>query len=103
MKGVYLIHFEEKFKHAQHYLGYADNIQNRINRHKSSRGATLIKFVLAAGIKINLVRVWQDKDREFERKLKNRSHIPKLCPICGNPKSYEKPILSRNRVKIIEQ
>lgn len=37
MKGVYLLHFEPRYKHAGHYLGYAEDIERRVDEHR--RGA----------------------------------------------------------------
>ena len=81
---VYLIHFQIKLHHAQHYLGFVErNLKQRIKKHKSGSGAKLLAALNRAGIAWDVVRVWQDGDRHFERKLKNRKKARCLCPVCG--------------------
>jgi predicted GIY-YIG superfamily endonuclease len=84
--GIYLIHLDPPYKHAKHYLGYADDIEPRIRAHSLGRGARLTQVARDAGIIMILVRIWEGADRTTERKFKNRSHVPMLCPICqGEP------------------
>lgn len=80
---VYLIHFERKLYHAQHYIGFTDvPLIDRVERHLAGNGSKLLRAVTKAGIEWEVVRVWQDKDRKFERKLKNQKNSKLLCPIC---------------------
>lgn len=82
---VYLICFEEKLAHAQHYIGFADHdLEQRIKKHKSGQGARILKACNERGIKWEVVRVWEDGDRTFERKLKNQKNSKCLCPKCKN-------------------
>lgn len=82
MAGVYLIHFSPSYKHAGHYLGWADNIERRVALHQSGAGARLTQVAVQAGCKLILARVWADGDRTLERHLKNRHNAPALCPLC---------------------
>ena len=41
MTGVYLIHFAPAYKHAKHYLGYAEDIDARLQAHRDGHGAGL--------------------------------------------------------------
>lgn len=81
---LYLLHFSEPLAHARHYLGYcADGeLEQRLERHRSGRGARIMAAVEAAGIKWRVVRTWEDGDRTEERRLKVRAHIALLCPLC---------------------
>lgn len=80
---VYLIHFERKLKHAQHYLGFVESdLEQRLERHRSGQGAKLMKAVIAAGIPWEVVKVWPDGDRNFERSLKNKRKSRCFCPKC---------------------
>ena len=80
---VYIIHFEEKLKHAQHYIGFVENdLQQRIERHLANQGSKLLAAVNKAGIKWEVVKVYENVDRAFERKLKNRKGARHLCPKC---------------------
>jgi len=79
---IYLIHFAEKFKHVQHYIGWTTNLDGRFERHTNGRGSRLLQFVSAAGISFEVVRTWKG-DRKFERKLKKQKQGPRLCPVCS--------------------
>ena len=79
---VYLLHFDRPLKHAQHYLGWAKDHMDRVNTHMGGRGAKIVAAAVAAGIQAELVRTWPNRDRGFERKLKNRKNARGLCPVC---------------------
>lgn len=80
---VYLIHFETKLAHAQHYIGYTDDLDKRIARHRSGRGAKLLAALNLKRIRWWINRVWFKVDKSFERALKNRKNASKLCPHCN--------------------
>ena len=80
--AVYLLHFDKPLKHARHYLGYADDIEARLERHRAGNGSRLMAVVTKAGITWQLVRTWSG-DRAFERRLKSRHNTPALCQICN--------------------
>lgn len=84
--GVYLIHLERPYKHARHYIGFARNIEARLDHHRRGSGANFLKVVTRAGIPWHLVRVWAGQDKTFERRIKGRS-ATRLCPEC-NPESW---------------
>lgn len=79
---VYLLHFDKPLHHARHYVGYCDNLENRLERHAKGNGSKLMAAVSKAGIGFKLVRVWLDADRNRERWLHNKKNSPQLCPIC---------------------
>ena len=78
---VYLLHFEPSFKHASHYLGWALDVHKRVDEHLSGNGANLVKHAVDAGCHVELVRVWENEDRNFERSLKVTS-LHRHCPKC---------------------
>lgn len=80
---VYLIHFEEKYHHAGHYLGYTKHLWFRIITHRANMGAKLLRAVNHAGINWVVVRTWTVDSQDLERKLKSFKNSPKLCPICN--------------------
>jgi predicted GIY-YIG superfamily endonuclease len=83
--GCYLLHFQKPISPAhtcQHYVGWAEDIQQRIAEHRAGRGARLTQVAKERGIDFAVVRVWPDTERTHERKLKNRKNAPRLCPIC---------------------
>lgn len=80
----YLIHFEQPFGHAEHYLGYAKNMYNlalRIKHHRDGNGANLMRHVGKAGIDWHVVRIWPNGDQTFERSLKV-TNVKRNCPEC---------------------
>lgn len=80
---VYLIHFDQKLCHAQHYIGFCEKgLESRLEYHRSGRGSKLLKAVAEKGIGFGVVRTWDEGDRNFERKLKNQKNAKKLCPVC---------------------
>ncbi len=82
MKGtVYLLHFHQRYKHAGHYLGFAQDLDARIKLHRRGRGARLVQVVNQAGISWHVVRTWPG-DRQLEQRLKGQHNGCRLCPIC---------------------
>ena len=90
MGYVYLIHFDQPMAHAKHYLGYTDNIEERLLRHGTGNGSKIMHAVNKAGIGWQHVRTWNDVDRNFERQLKNQKNAPRLCPVCSPGKRRKK-------------
>ncbi len=79
---VYLLHFVPAYRHARHYLGFADDLPARLHTQASGRGARLVAVALAAGCQISLVRLWPGT-RDDERRMKNQRAVPRLlCPAC---------------------
>lgn len=82
---VYLLHFERPLcpgRHtAQHYLGWALDLDVRLAAHRAGRGARLTQIAVERGIGFEVVRTWPG-DRTLERKLKNRKESPRFCPLC---------------------
>jgi len=85
---VYLIHFHRRIGNhtnprgqAQHYLGYASRLWDRMTEHEVGNGAAIMAYLAQQGIGWSLVRTW-DGGRKLERKLKNRKNASHLCPIC---------------------
>ena len=85
--GVYkrsdLIHFSPAYKHAKHYVGYADDIGKRVAEQRAGTGARLCQVAVAAGCHLVLARVWPGQTRRFERQIKNHKNAPRHCPICA--------------------
>ncbi len=78
---IYLLHFSEKYRHAGHYLGWADDLAARLAQHANGQGARLTSVIAAAGLSFECVRTWAGTRRD-ERKLKERRCAPLLCPVC---------------------
>ena len=100
MCAVYLIHFEQPIKDGhpcQHYLGYANNLEKRIEHHR--RGTSKVRLMEVAkerGIDFVVARVWENGDRELERKLKRQKNGRNLCPICCPREDQIPPDVARD-------
>lgn len=82
---VYLIHFEKPLHHASHYIGFSKNsltFKNRIQHHRNGTGAKILKELNRLGINWEVVRIWKNKDGNFERQLKNMKNSKRYCPKC---------------------
>jgi hypothetical protein len=92
--AVYLIHFNRRYRHARHYMGFCetDDISARMERHRSGNGARLMAAVFGAGIAVRIARLWRGRkaDRTFERKLKNCYRLADLCPLCSGPRAHRR-------------
>jgi hypothetical protein len=81
---LYLLHLLPAYRHARHYLGFADcsGLPKRLGDHARGRGARLVAVALGAGCRFELVRLWPGS-RTDERRLKNQRAVPRLlCPVC---------------------
>lgn len=82
---LYLLHFDPKFRHAQHYLGFTQDgrIEARLAEHCSGKGARIVTAAFEAKCKVFLVRTWPEYGRTHERAFKRASHLKGLCPMCS--------------------
>lgn len=81
---VYLIHFDQPYYHARHYLGTTNDLEHRLEQHRRGRrygGARLMEVVTSLGITWRVARLWSG-GREVERQLKAWKNSCRLCPIC---------------------
>jgi len=79
---IYLLHFEQPYQHAQHYLGWAIELESRLADHAAGRGARLLAVVRSAGISWRLARTWEGT-RARERQIKRQGGLSRSCPLCG--------------------
>ena len=91
---VYLIHFERPYRHAQHYLGSACDVDKRCKEHAAGTGARLMQVIGEAGIPWRVVRLW-DGGRLEERALKRRHSGRSLCPVCQSEVRHDLSIHGR--------
>lgn len=90
---VYILHFNQAYKHARHYIGYTEQPVRRIAHHRAGTGARLTQVLKEHGIGFVVARVWVG-DKTLERKLHKRGGS-RLCPVC-NP-TYKSARLKRDR------
>jgi predicted GIY-YIG superfamily endonuclease len=78
---VYLIHFDDPYKHAKHYTGWTTDLCQRLVAHAQGKaGARLMEVVAEAGITWALARVERGTRRK-ERARKGRT-ASVWCPMC---------------------
>jgi predicted GIY-YIG superfamily endonuclease len=92
---VYLIHFarpvgdlDNPRGQARHYLGWAQDVEARLDAHAAGNGARLMQVIVEAGIDWQLARTWPGS-QEVERRLKRQHNAPRLCPLC-NPEGWRR-------------
>lgn len=78
---VYLIHFDQPLHHAQHYVGFTENLAQRLHEHDTN-GSPLIRAINQAGIPWRVSRIWENVKQGYERYLKDQKNIRRFCPIC---------------------
>lgn len=82
---VYLLHFDQPYKHARHYVGWtrsSRSLKSRLAAHEAGRGARLLAVVREAGIGWQLARMWPGS-RARERQIKRQGGHARKCPLCG--------------------
>ncbi len=79
---VYLLHFDQRYEHAGHYTGWADDLDQRLAQHQRGAGARLVEVITQAGIGFRVARLWPGASRARERSLKNSGGASRYCPIC---------------------
>src|SRR5260370_3554788 len=62
VKKVYLIHLDHALKHAKHYLGFSEDVQDRVQQHRNVRGATFMKAIIKEVTTVHVSRIC-DGDR----------------------------------------
>lgn len=87
---AYLVHLHAPFGHAQHYLGWSEQLGHRLGHHAAGTGSNLLRHVRLAGITWSLVRVWPGATRTTERQLHDRGGASRLCPFCC---SADRPVI----------
>lgn len=71
------------------YLGYAEDLEARIERHRKGSGARLVAVFVENWIGFTIARTWPG-DRKEERRINNLKNSPRLCPICRQSKKEAK-------------
>lgn len=90
---VYLLHLSRPMKHAQHYIGWAQNFEGRMAHHRGGSGARFTQVAVERGIDLIVARTWDQGDRSFERRLKNWHKSSDFCPICNPDTAMKRMIL----------
>lgn len=100
---VYLICLSRPFGHMRHYIGWSSCPRRRLYHHRRGTGAHVLKFVVAAGIKLRIVRQWPEATRLFERYLKMRREAAYFCPRCRAAKMRRRRRAARARRELLKK
>lgn len=105
---VYLLHYKDALPRgvsatgtvleARHYLGFTNDLVERVIQHAEGHGARFTQVCHERGIDFALARTWDGAGRYVERRLKKYKKARKLCPIC-DPDALERMRLE-NRSEI---
>lgn len=82
--------------HAQHYVGSSPYLARRLQQHRHSKGAALLRHANKLGVAWHVSRVWifdrEIDGTEFERWVKYQKRGPDFCPACrANYRRIRKP------------
>ena len=61
---VYLLHFDRSYRHARHYIGFTQNLEQRLEEHRAGRGSPLVAAAIADGIDFQLAAIWEGDRHE---------------------------------------
>lgn len=50
----------------------------------------MLAVAVDRGIEFDVVRVWDNKDKRWERRVKNYKHSALLCPVCSGQSAYNR-------------
>jgi predicted GIY-YIG superfamily endonuclease len=78
---IYLLCFTRPYKHARHYVGWTEDLLDRLDTHAKGRGARLVEVIIQAGIGFTLVRTCEGT-RRTERAIKHAGGAVRYCPAC---------------------
>jgi predicted GIY-YIG superfamily endonuclease len=78
---IYMLHFDQPYRHARHYTGWTEDLLDRLDRHATGHGARLVEVITQAGIGFTLVRICEGT-RRTERAIKNAGGAVRYCPAC---------------------
>ena len=86
MSWIYVLHFDEKLSHAQHYVGCTDNLRGRLNAHATGAGSRICRELMKRGIAWHLGGLYETSHRnmrKLERGLKDQKHASRYCQLCN--------------------
>jgi hypothetical protein len=78
---IYTLCFHQPYRHARHYVGWTEDLLDRLDQHATGHGARLIEVITHAGIGFTLVRI-REGTRRQERAIKNAGGAVRYCPAC---------------------
>jgi predicted GIY-YIG superfamily endonuclease len=83
VRGVHLIHLDERVFGGQHYCGYSGKLDQRLHQHLDGLGSHYTRAAHRRGIAMYVVRVWPEAGKDVEWRIKHTGNGPvAFCPRC---------------------
>ncbi len=102
---IYIIHFDTRLSHAEHYVGSTNTLEARLKAHAKGYGARITKELKTQRTNWRLSTLYHARNqthREIEARIKKQKNTPAFCKICTEqprvPKgcdSYDLKILEK--------
>ena len=87
---VYLLHYERPYHGPmRHYVGFTDDLEQRLQRHREGKGGKTTRRAFDQGIGFTLARTWSGS-LSLERQIKSRGPS-NYCPLCPRWSSGSSP------------
>lgn len=83
---IYILHFDQKLAHAQHYTGSTADLATRLIAHATGAGSRICRALYHQGVNWQLAALGvTDRTgmRAIERHVKNQNNIARYCPFCS--------------------
>ena len=90
---IYMLHFDRPYKHAKHYVGWTDDLLDRLDHARQGHGARLVAVIWHAGIGFTLIRICEGT-RRTERAIKNAGGAVPVLPGL-HPPAMDRPLAGR--------
>lgn len=96
MPDLFLLHFNEPYQHARHYLGYAVGTGRGAKYAKAICKGTALgphELVMAAqwsGIEMEVAEVWVGEGRTLQRRMRSNGSLSRFCRICREAGTYHR-------------
>lgn len=89
---LYILHFQIRYKHAQHYIGITNNVAERNKRHIAGDAARLTQILKENKINFTMYILAEFDDytdaHNHEKKLKRMGGGRRNCPYCNGNKNF---------------
>lgn len=84
---VYLLHFASPVNGKKHYVGFTQNLNNRLHAHGDGIfGCNMTRSAVKKGVRVTLGKSWLGVTPEHEQKLKKEKNLKRHCSACnGEP------------------
>jgi predicted GIY-YIG superfamily endonuclease len=87
---IYLLHFERPYHGPmRHYVGFTDDLEQRLQRHREGKGGKTTRYAFDLGISFVLARTWSGS-LSLERQIKSNGPS-NYCPLCPRWSSGSPP------------